>query len=101
MKLISDSGCLRLKLKSAQLSYGASAELFDAAKNERRAALSVGMPVSRARAMLSVARSSGRPSSLLRRASVTNSSSSLPTWRRHAAHESPAAWSAVSGVAAP
>ena len=63
MKLISDSGCLMLNPKSAQLSYGASAELFDAAKNERRAAFSVGMPVSRPRAMLIVARSSGRPRS--------------------------------------
>ena len=28
MKFTSDSGCLRLKLKSAQLSYGVSAELL-------------------------------------------------------------------------
>ena len=42
--------------------------------------LSGGTPASRARAMLIVGRSSGRPSRLLRRVSVTNSSSSLPTW---------------------
>ena len=46
-----------------------------------------GIPVSRPRARLMVARSSGRPSRLLRSASVTNSSISLPTWRVDAAHD--------------
>ena len=45
----------------------------------RRAALSDGTPVSRPRARLMVARSSGRPSRLLRSALVTNSSIWLPT----------------------
>ena len=81
MKLTSDSGCRMPSTKSAQLSYGRSAELLVSAKNSRRAAFSDGTPVSRPRAMLIAARSSGRPTRLLRSASVTNSSISLPTWR--------------------
>ncbi|MCY1496690.1 hypothetical protein D9M68_306310 [compost metagenome] len=53
------------------------------------------MPVSRPRAMLMVARSSGRPSRLLRRASVTNSSISLPCWRVVPRMMAPAACSGV------
>jgi hypothetical protein len=70
-----------LKEKSAQLLYGFNAELFVSAKNCLRASFSDGTPASRARAMLIAARSSGRPSRLLRSAPVTNSSISLPTCR--------------------
>ena len=52
-----------------------------ASKKSRRAAFSDGTPASRPRARLMVARSSGRPSRLLRSALVTNSSISLPTCR--------------------
>ena len=60
--------------------YGASWPSFVCAKICRRNSFSGGMPASRARVMLIVGRSSGRPSRLLRSVSVTNSSSSLPTW---------------------
>ena len=53
------------------------------------------MPASRPRAMLIAARSSGRPSRLLRSASVTNSSISLPTWRVTPRTMAPAASSGV------
>ncbi|MNI02684.1 hypothetical protein D3C73_555700 [compost metagenome] len=53
-----------------------------------------GIPVSRPRARLIAARSSGRPSRLLRSASVTNSSISLPTWRVMPRMIAPAATSA-------
>jgi hypothetical protein len=43
--------------------------------------LKLGAPVSRARAMFKAARSSGKPTRLLRSASLMNSSISLPTWR--------------------
>ncbi|MNZ44331.1 hypothetical protein D3C78_619610 [compost metagenome] len=56
----------------------------------------VGMPVSRPRARLIAARSSGRPSRLLRSASVTNSSISLPSWRVVPRTMAPAASSALS-----
>ena len=45
------------------------------------------MPASRPRARLIDGRSSGRPSRLLRKASVTNSSISLPVCTRHATHD--------------
>src|SRR4051812_376931 len=49
--------------------------------------------------MLIVGRSRGRPSRLLRRVSVTNSSSSLPTWSDDPMTMLPAACSGVYGVA--
>ncbi|MNF74404.1 hypothetical protein D3C84_564340 [compost metagenome] len=67
-----------------------------ALKNSWRAALSDGTPVSRPRARLMVGRSSGRPSRLLRRASVTNSSISLPVCRVMPRTMAPAAWSALT-----
>ena len=51
--------------------------------------------------MLIVARSSGRPSRLLRRAPVTNSSISLPTWRVMPRTIEPAAASGLSVPAGP
>ena len=89
------------KFMSAQLWYGARAELPDSSKNARRAPLRPGMPVSRARAMLIVARSRGSPSRLLRSASVTNSSIWLPTWRDMPRTTAPAAWSGVNVPAVP
>ncbi|MCY1218714.1 hypothetical protein D9M72_306630 [compost metagenome] len=50
--------------------------------------------------MLIAARSSGRPTRLLRRASVTNSSISLPTVRVTPRTMAPAAASAVGPLAA-
>ncbi|MNE48240.1 hypothetical protein D3C80_1426900 [compost metagenome] len=58
------------------------------------------MPVSRPRAMFSAGRSSGRPSRLLRSASVTNSSISLPSWRVTPRMIAPAASSAVAPLPA-
>ena len=66
---------------SDQLVNGSSWLSPVAAKNAARASLKLGMPVSRARAMFNVGKSSGKPTKLLRRASVTNSSISLPVWR--------------------
>src|SRR4029450_8845329 len=58
------------------------------------------MPVSRARVMLMAGRSRGRPRSLLRRASVTNSSISLPACRVTPRMMAPAASSGVGPLAA-
>ena len=66
--------------KSTQLVYGWSCESLVRLKSWRRNTFSAGTPSERARAMLTVARSSGRPSRLFRSVSVVNSSSSLPTW---------------------
>ena len=60
------------------------------AKSCRRVSLSEGTPASRARAMLIEGRSSGRPSRLLRRVSVTNSSISLPVWSEEPSSTEPA-----------
>src|SRR4051794_1764395 len=98
-KLIRDSGCLRCWPKSDQSVYGVSCPSFVLANNCRRRLLSGGTPASRARAMLIVARSRGRPSRLLRSVSVTNSSSSLPTWSDDPMTMLPAACSGVYGVA--
>ena len=70
-------------------------------RTARRAALSDGTPVSRPRARLMVARSSGRPSRLLRSALVTNSSISLPTWRVMPRMMAPAAISASTVLPVP
>ena len=66
-----------------------------------RASFSEGTPVSRPRARLMVARSSGRPSRLLRSALVTNSSISLPTWRVMPRMMAPAAMSSSMSPSAP
>ena len=58
------------------------------------------MPVSRPRAMLSTARSSGVPSRLLRSASVTNSSIWLPTVRVTPRTMAPVASAGVGPLAA-
>ncbi|MCY1290903.1 hypothetical protein D9M68_710610 [compost metagenome] len=58
------------------------------------------MPASRPRAMLMVARSRGSPSRLLRSASVTNSSISLPCWRVVPRTMAPAAASASAPLSA-
>ncbi|MCY1418252.1 hypothetical protein D9M71_338060 [compost metagenome] len=100
MKLISDAGCLRWAAKSAQLRYGLSWLSPVISKNSRRAWFSEGMPASRPRAMLIAGRSSGRPSRLLRSASVTNSSISLPSWRVRPRTMAPAASSGVGPLAA-
>ena len=100
MKLISDSGCFRCCTKSTQLVYGFSwlSPVIVIEFAPRR--VEDGMPVSRPRAMLMVARSSGRPSRLLRSASVTNSSISLPSWRVVPRTMAPAASSGVGPLAA-
>ena len=71
------------------------------AKNLARAPRSATeCPASRPRAMLMAGRSSGRPSRLLRTASVTNSSISLPTWRVTPRTMAPVASSGVGPLAA-
>ncbi len=76
--------------------YGASWPSWVVSKSWRRNTLSVGTPSERARAMLSVARSSGRPSRLLRSVSTMNSSISLPGWSDIPIRMPPAAFSEVS-----
>ena len=68
-------------------------------KISRRASFSEGMPVSRARVMFSAARSSGRPTRLLRSAEVVNSSISLPVWRDMPRRMAPAAAAASTPAA--
>ncbi len=106
MKLTSDSGCFMCCEKSTQLVYGVSWLSPVISKNSARAAFSDGIPVSRPRARLMEARSSGRPSRLLRSASVLNSSMALPIWRVVPRTMAPAAssgvrvssWSNASGL---
>ena len=81
MKLMMDTGFLRCGAMSDQLVNGANWVSPLLAKKAARASLKLGIPVSRARAMLSVGKSNGKPTRLLRSASVTNSSISLPVWR--------------------
>ncbi|MNX70978.1 hypothetical protein BSF40_50270 [Pseudomonas sp. ACN5] len=100
MKLTSDSGCFRWSARSAQLMYGLSWLSPVDAYISRRASFKVGMPVSRPRARFRAGKSSGRPSRLLRKASVTNSSISLPTWRVTPRMIAPAASSAVAPLPA-
>ena len=70
MKFASDSGWRSELPKSNQFAYGLSSK-------SERTSFSDPIPESRPRAMLSVARSSGIPSRLLRRSLETNSSISL------------------------
>ena len=79
-KFTIDARCRRARRKSSQLMYGSSAPSYVASQKVRRASCRVGDPVSRARAMLIAARSSGRPSRLSRRVGMTNSSIPLPVW---------------------
>ena len=98
----------RLGMPQAELELRTSCRTVEApsrwvaAKNCFRATFSDGMPSLRPRAMLIAGRSSGRPTSVFRTEEVTNSSSSLPTWRtvpRTMLTRRPAA--AVSGVPVP
>ena len=84
-KFTSDAAWRSDMPKSFQSVYGRRMVLPEAPtmlplNNWRRTSLSGAMPSLRARVMFRVARSRGRPTRLLRSASVTNSSISSPRW---------------------
>jgi hypothetical protein len=95
MKFTTEIWCFRPSPKSTQLEYGCSALSLVCRWISLRKLFSDGTPASRARVMLIVGRSSGRPSRLLRSASATNSSSSLPIWSDMPMAIAPAACSGV------